>query len=64
MLIVVKRTEKCFGCGKSGHKVRDFPTMRGQYKDSMYSSGSNDAPKKNYFCALHSKCEQETFLIW
>ena len=39
----------CFGCDKSGQKVRDCPNMKGQYKGSgqAQASGSNDAPKKN-----------------
>ena len=28
----VKGMDNCFGCGKSGHKVRDFPIVRGKYK--------------------------------
>ncbi|XP_069147184.1 uncharacterized protein [Solanum lycopersicum] len=46
-------TNNCFGCGKNGHKVRDFPNVKGQDKDSGQVSGSNmDPPKKNHFYAL------------
>ena len=44
----------CFGCGKSGHKVRDFPNVKGQYKGSgqAQATGSNmDLPRKNRFNA-------------
>ena len=34
--------------------------MKGQDKESGQTSGSNDAPKKNHFCALRSSGEQET----
>ncbi|XP_069154386.1 uncharacterized protein [Solanum lycopersicum] len=52
-----------FGCGKSGHKVRDFPNLKGQYKGSgqAQASGSNvDTPKKNRFYLLRSRSEQES----
>ncbi|XP_069150279.1 uncharacterized protein [Solanum lycopersicum] len=54
--------DNCFGYGKSGHKVRDFPNVRAQDKGSgqAQSSGSNEAPKKNHFYALRSRGEQET----
>ena len=55
--------ENCFGCGKSGHKVRDFPNLKGQDKGSgqSQSSCSNvDAPKKNRFYALRHRGEQES----
>ena len=62
MVIVLRGTDNCFGCGKSGHKVRDCPNVRGQDKGSgkAQASGSSDAPKKNRFYALRSKGEQET----
>ena len=28
----LKGTNNCFGCGKSGYKVRNFPNVRGQDK--------------------------------
>ncbi|XP_069155744.1 uncharacterized protein [Solanum lycopersicum] len=54
--------DNCFGCGKSVHKVRDCPNVRGQDKGSgqAQSSGFNDAPKMNRFYALLSRGEQET----
>ncbi|TMX00273.1 hypothetical protein EJD97_001095 [Solanum chilense] len=51
----------CIGCGKSGHKVRDFRNMRCQEKGGQ-ASGSTDAPKKNHFYVLHTTSEQETSL--
>ena len=51
-----------FSCGKSGHKMRDCPNLKSQYKGSgqAQASGSSDAPKKNRFYALRSRGEQET----
>ena len=54
--------DNCFGCGKSGQKIRDCPNMKGQHKGSgkFESSGSNvDYLIKNFFYALLSKREQE-----
>ena len=47
----------------SGHKLRDFPTVKVQDTGSFQfqASASNDAPKKNRFYALLSKCEKETY---
>ena len=58
----LKGTEKCVCCGKSGHKVRYFPNVRGQDKGSSqyHVSGSNDAQKKNHLYALRSRGEKET----
>ncbi|XP_069143301.1 uncharacterized protein [Solanum lycopersicum] len=53
----------CFSCGKSGHKVRYCPNLKGQDKGrgKSQTSGSNvDASKKNHFYALRSRVEQET----
>ncbi|XP_015077394.1 uncharacterized protein LOC107021279 [Solanum pennellii] len=55
-------TDKCFGCGKSSHKVRDSPNVRGQEKRSGQSQASvsnYDAPMKNHFYALRSRGDQE-----
>ncbi|XP_069150268.1 uncharacterized protein [Solanum lycopersicum] len=58
----LKRTDNCFGCGKSGNKVRDCPNVRVQDNgnDQDQASGSNEAPNKNRFYALRSRGEQET----
>ncbi|XP_069145457.1 uncharacterized protein [Solanum lycopersicum] len=56
-------TNNCFGCGKSGHKVRYCPNLKGQDKGSRKSQacGSDmDPPKKNHFYALCSRSEQES----
>ncbi|TMW86006.1 hypothetical protein EJD97_022089, partial [Solanum chilense] len=55
--------DKCFGCCKSGQKVRDFPNLKGQDKvrGKTQASGSNvHHLKKNCSYALHSKGEQES----
>ncbi|XP_069150083.1 uncharacterized protein [Solanum lycopersicum] len=52
-----------FGCGKSSHKVRDNPNVKGKDKGSRktQTSGSKvDPPKKNKFYALRSRGEQES----
>ncbi|TMX04583.1 hypothetical protein EJD97_007266 [Solanum chilense] len=57
--------DNCFGYGKSGHKVRDHPNLKGQDKGSGQAQASNfnmDPPKKNHFYALHSRGEQESSL--
>ena len=51
-----------FGCGKSGHKVRYIPMVRGQEKGStqaQISGLSSHAPKRNPFYALRSRDNQE-----
>ena len=56
-------TDNCFGCGKSGHKVRECLNLNGQDKRSgkAQASGSNvNVPKKNRFYALRCKGEQES----
>ena len=62
----LKRMDNCFGCGKCGHKARDFPYMRGQDKVSgqAQASGSNEAPKKNFFYALCSRGEKRLLPKW
>ena len=53
-------TDNCFGCGKSGHKVRHSTNVKGQDKGSGQESGSNvDAPRKSRFYAFNSRVEQE-----
>ena len=58
----LKGTDNCFGCGRSGHKVRERPNVRGQDNGigQAQASGSSDAPKKNHFYALRSRGEQES----
>ncbi|XP_069155800.1 uncharacterized protein [Solanum lycopersicum] len=47
--------------GKSGHKMRDCPNLKGQERGGQaQASGSSDAPKKNRFYALPSRGEHET----
>ena len=60
----LKRTDNCFGCGKPGHKVRDFLIVRSQVKVNVQAqaSGSNEAPKKNQFYGICSRGEQHTSL--
>ena len=51
-----------FGCGMSGHKVRNIPMVRGQEKGSTQAKTSDpsfDAPKRNHFYALRSRDNQE-----
>ena len=52
--------DNCFGCCIIGNKSPYWPNVKGQDKEIGQISGSNDAPKKNCFYALHSKGEQET----
>ena len=51
-----------FGCGKSGHKIKDCPNVKGQVKSTQAQEiGSNvDSPRKNCFYALRSRGEQES----
>ena len=58
--------DNCFGCGKSGHKVRDCSNVRGKYKGSgqAHASSSNEAPKKNHFYVLPSKASKTFLLTW
>ncbi|XP_010314868.2 uncharacterized protein [Solanum lycopersicum] len=55
----LKGTDNFFSCGKSSHKMRDFPNLKSQDKRSgqAHPSGSGDAPKKNRFYALSSRGE-------
>ena len=57
-------TDYCFGCGKSGNKVRNCLNVKRQDKGNRQSqsSGSNvDAPKTNRFYALCSRGEQVSY---
>ncbi len=58
----VEGTDNYFSFGKSRHKVRDYPNVRGQDKGSGQAQvgGSNEAPKKNHFYALRFRSEQES----
>ena len=58
----LKGTDNCFGCGKSGQNFRYLLNVSGQDNGSAQyqASGSNEAPNKNHFYALHSRGEQET----
>ncbi|XP_015075521.1 uncharacterized protein LOC107019613 [Solanum pennellii] len=54
-------TGNFIGCGKNGHKVRDFPNLKGKERgDQVQERGSSDGPKNNRFYALRSRGEQET----
>lgn len=55
----------CYGCGKSGHQVKDFPTRttKGREDKQTLASGSSfNIPKKNRFDDLQSRGDQESFL--
>ncbi|XP_015068660.1 uncharacterized protein LOC107013203 [Solanum pennellii] len=57
-----KGSTNCFGCGKSGHMVKDCPMAKTQGREShqAQASGPNsDAPKNNRFYALKSRVDQE-----
>uniref|UniRef100_M1DFK3 Gag-pol polyprotein n=1 Tax=Solanum tuberosum TaxID=4113 RepID=M1DFK3_SOLTU len=51
-----------FGCGKSGHKMRDCPMLMAKGKEGKQappSGAGSNAPKKNQFCALQTRVEQD-----
>ncbi|KAH0644892.1 hypothetical protein KY284_032776 [Solanum tuberosum] len=58
-------TNGCYGCGKRGHKMRDFPMLMVKVIEGKQAppcgSGSN-APKKNHFYALQTRGKQESSL--
>ena len=58
----LKGTDNFFSCGKSSHKMRDFPNLKSQDKRSgqAHPSGSGDAPKKNRFYFVRSRGKQKT----
>ncbi|KAH0661387.1 hypothetical protein KY284_026318 [Solanum tuberosum] len=56
-------TDGCYGCGKSGHKIRDFPVITDKGREGKLAtpSGSGShAPKQNHFYALQTRGEQES----
>ncbi|KAK4713797.1 hypothetical protein R3W88_019704 [Solanum pinnatisectum] len=57
-------TDGCFGCGKKGHKMIDYPTLMEKGREAEKSSLSDsdpNAPKYGCFYALWSKEENEPF---
>ena len=51
-----------YGCGKEGHKFKDFPNVRGQEKGNGRAQSSGPIlkpPKRNRFSTLRSRGEQE-----
>ncbi|KAH0658259.1 hypothetical protein KY289_027007 [Solanum tuberosum] len=53
----------CYGCGKSGHQLKDCPTRTENWREDKQTpqSGSNfDAPKKNRFYALQARRDQQS----
>ncbi|XP_069150399.1 uncharacterized protein [Solanum lycopersicum] len=58
-------TNACFGCGKSGHMVRDCPQNRGQAggnaqpRPTPQGATAAEPPKRNKFYALKGREEQE-----
>ncbi|XP_049378039.1 uncharacterized protein LOC125842766 [Solanum stenotomum] len=58
-------TDGCFSYGKSGHKMRDCPTISVKEREGKQAplSGSNsNAPKKNRFYVLQTRGVQESSL--
>ena len=58
-------SRNCFDCGKSGHMIKYYPMDNTQGRDSnqAHVSGPDpDALKKNCFCALRSRGDQEESL--
>ncbi|XP_049391539.1 uncharacterized protein LOC125855940 [Solanum stenotomum] len=54
-------TDGCFGCGKSGHKMRDCLMLTGKGREGKQDpiSGLNsNAPKQNWFYAVQTQGEQ------
>ncbi|XP_049352803.1 uncharacterized protein LOC125817312 [Solanum verrucosum] len=50
-------TDECFGCGKKGHKMRDWPTLSAKGKETNqapHGGPDPNAPKRNHFYVLQS----------
>ena len=60
----VDGTEIFYGCGKSGHQLKDCPICASKGKESTQTptntQNPND-PKNNYFYSLCSKGDQEGY---
>ncbi|WMV32945.1 hypothetical protein MTR67_026330 [Solanum verrucosum] len=53
-----------FGCGKSGHKIKDCTSLTSKGRESRQATpngSSSSAPKQNWFYALQNSHEQEGF---
>ncbi|WMV08943.1 hypothetical protein MTR67_002328 [Solanum verrucosum] len=60
-------TDGCYGCWKSGHRVRYCPILKVQGREGKQSppSGSNsNAQKQNHFYALQSRSDQRAPRMW
>ncbi|XP_015072489.1 uncharacterized protein LOC107016572 [Solanum pennellii] len=63
-------TGSCFGCGKDGHKVRDYPSVSTIGKDGKKdppSASKFDVPRRNRFNSLRSKGskpDDEDDIVW
>ncbi|XP_049345496.1 uncharacterized protein LOC125810024 [Solanum verrucosum] len=56
-------SDDCYGCGKSGYTMRDFPMLMAKGREGKQAppSGSNsNASKQNHFYALQSRGDQES----
>ena len=64
-------TERCFGCGKEGHKVRDCPMIASRGREGKQVAPSvpkDDASTKRRSYALRSRVEKmdekEVMMMW